>query len=210
MSIVKNIDNITEWIKSNICPKVTLKLPNEDKNDHRYEVKTVNPAVFAIYVPPKDKLPPNVQAPIPSICAQVIKGKDSPDKKTRVLDIQLNLAAWNPGTHESEKVEPVPDPDKVGGYRYIKYQGEIESQTYKRNYEGWRDIYTFLDRVLAEVEGTDYIAGYRVIKEEGIEYGPFMEDGIIYSDYPYWFTWVRFSLEVGLVIKIPPEHTKYL
>ena len=38
----------------------------------------VHPAAFPLYVPGKDRLPPSVPAPIPSVCVQLIESEDLP------------------------------------------------------------------------------------------------------------------------------------
>ena len=70
MSVVHLIDTLTEWAKDNICDKVRLKMPpgNEKPDDEGYEYNLVNPAVFPMYVPTEEKLPPNIHSPFPSIC----------------------------------------------------------------------------------------------------------------------------------------------
>lgn len=79
------------------------------------------------------------------------------------------------------------DPQALGG---VKYRRE-PSENFKRNLEGWRDVWSFTDKVLQAIENTEYIAGLRLVKENNIEYGPFTEDGALVSYYPYWFCWVQ-------------------
>lgn len=210
MTIANNLDTIVAWIQENICPQVQLKQPNDEKNDHRYELKLVHPSAFAMLVPNKERMQPNIATPIPSICTQILKGKDNPKEHLRHLDIQLALSAWNPGEHGTEKMEAVKNPDVLGGYSFQKYQGEPLNQSYQRNYEGWRDVWGFTDKVVQIIENTEYIAGLRVMQEDGIEYGPFTEEGAIVDYYPYWFCWIRFSLECGLARKTPKAYEDLL
>jgi len=58
--------------------------------------------------------------------------------------------------------------------------------------------------VLRELEGAEYINGLRLVKESDIKYGLFEEDGNIASYYPYWHSWISFTLEVGVVVKPRP------
>ncbi|GFI25483.1 hypothetical protein IMSAGC012_00593 [Lachnospiraceae bacterium] len=122
------------------------------------------------------------------------------------MTIQLALAAWNPGEHSGEIRTPVENPDALGGYSYKAEQ----SGGFKRSLEGWRDVWTFTDKVLAVLENTEYIAGMRLVKENNIEYGPFTEDGALVSCYPCWFCWGQFTLEHGLARKIPAEYENFL
>lgn len=206
MAITTDLDNIVEWFKKEVCPGITLKVPDDEKNDGGYSVKTTTPAAFAMYIPTQDRKPPDVAAPIPSVCVQLLKGKHSPAQHMGQMTIQLALAAWNPGEHSGEIRTPVENPDALGGYSYKTEQ----SGGFKRSLEGWRDVWTFTDKVLAVLENTEYIAGMRLVKESNIEYGPFTEDGALVSYYPYWFCWVQFTLEHGLARKIPAEYEKLL
>ncbi len=196
MTIVKILDDLKDWCESNICPKVSLKLPEDTKITH--DVEFVNPAAFALYLPAKDRLPPSIPAPIPSICVQLMEGNDKPNDHRRILNVRLCLACWNPGEQTAGIFYPVEDETADFGYHYV--QGSEEAETYTRNLDGWRDVWNFADTALRIVESTEFIAGLRLVKEEGISFGPFVEDGVIWDYYPYWHSWISFKLEAGLVI----------
>ena len=106
MTLVNSIDKIVSWLTENVCSKITLKLPDDYRNDTGYDVVMVNPAAFPLYVPGKDRLPPNVAAPIPSVCVQLMEGSDELIQKKRQLQIRLCLACWNPGQHGGEIFNP--------------------------------------------------------------------------------------------------------
>lgn len=226
MTLVKSIDGVVEWLRKNVCSQITLKLPNDDDNGDN-GVKYVNPAAFPLYVPGKDRLPPSVLAPIPSVCVQLMEGSDDLLQKKRQFQIRLCLACWNPGIHGSEilhkkelplvgtaivgKAIVAPDNSKnpLGNYSYYQVT-ETTEETYARNMEGWRDLYNFKDIVLRELEGTEYIAGLRLVKETSIKYGPFVEDGNIWDYYPYWHSWITFTLESGVVARTPEIYNDFL
>lgn len=73
MNLVQTIDTIVNWLNENVCPGIELKLPDDYKNDASYGVEMVTPAAFPLYVPGKDRLPPSVAAPIPSVCVQLME-----------------------------------------------------------------------------------------------------------------------------------------
>lgn len=81
MTLVNSIDKIVSWLTENVCSKITLKLPDDYRNDTGYDVVMVHPAAFPLYVPGKDRLPPNVAAPIPSVCVQLMEGSASSYRK---------------------------------------------------------------------------------------------------------------------------------
>lgn len=209
MTLVQSIDRVVDWLRENVCNQITLKVPNDEQNGDKYTVQFVNPAAFPLYVPGKDRLPPSVPAPIPSVCVQLTEGSDDLLKKKRQLNVRLCLACWNPGKHGTEILYPRKNENELSGYSYYNAAGEA-AQTYARNMDGWRDSFNFADLVLREVEGTEYIAGLRLMKESGIKFGVFTEDGNIWDYYPYWHCWITFSLEVGVVAKTPEEYENYL
>lgn len=209
MTLVQSIDKVVAWLAENVCPQIELKLPDDYRNDAGYDVKFVHPAAFPLYVPGKERLPPSVPAPIPSVCVQLMEGSDDLLKKERRLQIRLCLACWNPGEHGLEVLKARRNKNALGGYSYYTTDGEA-AQTYQRNMDGWRDAFNFADLVLREIEGTEYIAGHRLVKESGIKYGLFTEEGNIWDYYPYWHNWITFTLEAGVVAKTPDIYKNLL
>lgn len=152
MAITSDLDNIVKWFEEEVCPGILLKVPDDKVNDGGYNVQTAHPAAFAMYIPTQDRKPPDVAAPIPSLCVQLLKGKHAPAQHIGQMTIQLALATWNPGQHGSEMAVPEQDPQALGG---VKYRRE-PSENFKRNLEGWRDVWSFTDKVLQAIENTEY------------------------------------------------------
>lgn len=209
MTLVQSIDKVVEWLSEKACSQIALKVPDDYRNDTEYAVEYVNPAAFPLYVPGKDRLPPSIPAPIPSVCVQMMEGSDDLLKHKRQLQFRLCLACWNPGEHGGEVLHPRANASAVAGYSYYRVDGEA-AQTYARNMDGWRDSFNFADLILRELEGTEYIAGHRLVKETGIKYGLFTEEGNIWDYYPYWHSWITFTLEAGVVAKIPDAYKDFL
>lgn len=209
MTLVQSIDKVVCWLNENVCSKITLKLPDDSRNDGDYNVKFISPAAFPLFVPGKDRLPPSVPAPIPSICVQLMEGSDDLLKSKRQLQIRLCLSCWNPGEHGSENFLPRENTQATGGYSYYRTTGEA-AQSYTRNMEGWRDSFNFADLVLRELENAEYIDGHRIAKEAGIRFGLFTEEGNIWDYYPYWHNWISFTLESGTVAITPKAYENLL
>ena len=76
MSIVNSIETVRDWLTTEVCPLVKLKLPDDNATDASYPYKLVNPTAFSLFVPSKDRTPPKVAAPIPSVCVQIVQGND--------------------------------------------------------------------------------------------------------------------------------------
>lgn len=195
MTIKRIIDAVTAWAEDAICRGILLKAPDDDANAENRGL--IEPVAFPIYLPSSERLPPNVAAPIPSICVLVKNGKDEPGERRRVLNMRLTVAVWNPGRHGSEMRYPQDDPFAELGRRYEGPSSPEDRLLYERNMTGWGDVWNLADRAIAAVENTEYIAGMRLMKEDGVTYGPFEEDGAVYDFYPYWFLWIDFSLEAG-------------
>ena len=209
MTLVQSIDKVVGWLQENVCKQIKLKLPDDYKTGSDYNVDYVNPTAFPLFVPGKDRLPPKVPAPIPSVCVQLMEGSDELINCKRQLQIRLCLACWNPGEHGDEVLYPKKNGNALGGYAY-HYTTDSAKQTFSRNMEGWRDLFNFADLVLRELEGAEYIAGLRLVKESGIKFGHFTEDGNIWDYYPYWHNWISFTLEAGVVKKTPNEYKNLL
>lgn len=207
--LVKQINSVVKWLAEEVCSKITLKIPDDYKNDADYTVEMVHPAAFPLYVPGKERLPPNIPAPIPSVCVQLMEGNDDLVKSTRTFQIRLCLACWNPGEHGNEVFRPRENPEALGGYSYYRLNEET-AQSYVRNMDGWKDSLNFADLVLSELEKAEYINGLRIVKESGIKFGLFTEDGNVWDYYPYWHNWITFELTAGITPKSPAIYENLL
>ena len=103
MSIVNSIETVRDWLTAEVCPLVKLKLPDDKATDASYPYKLVNPAAFSLFVPSKDRTPPNIAAPIPSVCVQLVQGDDRLIRSARSVKIRLLFSAWDPGYHGPER-----------------------------------------------------------------------------------------------------------
>ena len=199
MTIPQCIENVTDWLNETVCPKILLKLPDDNQNGKQYKVETVNPTAFAMYQPGKDKLPPGVIAPFPSVVVQLLEGTDNMTSGNGRMKLQLSFTAWNPGNHAGELT-------RVTGTT----TGETATeQSFERNAEGWKDVWNFVDRALREIENAEYMNGLRVVKELPITYGQFQQEGQISDLYPYWGAWVIFTIERGLA-RIGASYSEFL
>ena len=199
MTTKQIIEGVTDWVRDEICSKIKLKLPNDSTNDGRYHVKMVTPAAFPLFAPAKDRMPPNVQAPIPSVAVQLLEGSDDTKGGIRRLKLRLCLSTWNPGTHPGETYHPIEDDAALGGYRYEL--GDAAEEKYQRNADGWKDLYNFQDIALSELEAAEFFTEVRIDQEQPITYGPFTEDGAIWDYYPYWCGWIAFTVLCGVPYK---------
>lgn len=191
MAIVNSIETVREWLDENVCPLVKLKLPDDNATDASYPYKLVNPAAFSLFIPSKDRTPPKIAAPIPSVCVQIIQGEDDLIKHARGIKIRLCFCAWDPGCHGPDIFKPRGD----GSGIYVQQYNEETSAYFEKNGEGWRDAWNFVDTALRLIENAEYMGDLRVVKEQGITFGPFTEQDAIPDFYPYWYAWAQFTVE---------------
>ena len=173
MTIVKILDDVTQWAQENICARALLKVPPKgfEPNDQDYEYKTANPVAFTMYVPTEDKLPKDKQSAFPSLCVRFVEASEDLATMTGTMGVQFLLSAWCPGTYGAE---------------------------FQRNGDGWRDIWNFTDIAVHAVESVTHISGYQIDRSVPVKYGPLAEQEAIPDYYPFWFTWVTFQLTYPL------------
>lgn len=198
MSVVKILDDVTDWAKHNICSKIELKVPPKsgEPNDHDYDYKTARPVAFTMYVPTDDKLPKDIPSAFPSLCVRFIEGADDAANNKGSIGIQFLLSAWNPGTHSQERFT-VQNNDPT--------QWAADSQAgepFERNGDGWRDIWNFADIAIQAVESVTNISGYEIDRTVPVKFGPLTEQEAVPDFYPFWFAWVSFQLTYPLQRKI--------
>lgn len=187
MTIVRTIDQICEWLNTNVCPNIELKKPPGDREatNKKYEYELIHPYAFPLYVPTKDKLPPNVQTIIPSICVQLEYGSDT--RNNREMNISLGFSAWNPGIHPDDWILP-------------EGTETIFREALSNAAEGWRDTYNFVDYTITQLEQTTYLGDdVEIMLNEPIEFGPYKDQDSIVSYYPHWFAYVNFKVRSSLL-----------
>lgn len=195
MSVVNILDSVTEWVRENICTQIKLKLPPDndtDPTDAGYEYKLVTPAAFPLFVPAKDKAPPGILSPIPSVCVRFLEGDEILATSKGTIGIQLCFSTWNPGLHGQDILRP----NEKGGSKI--WTGPEADAHFQRSADGWRDAWNFVDIALRELGNTTNVGGYLVNQRDPIKFGPLTEEGAIIDAYPLWFAWCSFSLSYDL------------
>lgn len=195
MSIVKILDDVTEWARKNICSKIELKVPpkNTEPNDCGYEYKTANPVAFTMFVPTEDRLPKNIPSAFPSLCVRFLEGEDDLSSTKGTIGIQFLLSVWNPGKHG-------PDSFTVQQGDPLQWVQKPEAdEQFERNGEGWRDVWNFTDIAVQAVESVTNISGYKIDRSVPVKFGPLTEQDAVPDYYPFWFTWVTFQLKYPLL-----------
>ena len=180
------IENLTVWVQENICDGVELLKPSDTNMLEDYEL--VTPAAFALYVPPKDQLPPDVDQQIPSVCVQLKEGTDSLDTNNRSLSIRLAFSAYRPG-HYTE----LTDDEGVTTLHFV------------RDAEGWKDLWLWVSKAINKIYTGMYIEGLRVDRKTPVKYGPFQIDDTLVEAYPMFYAWIDFTVTCG----ISPKSNNY-
>ena len=174
MAVVRQLDKLKTWLETEICPQFKFKQADDKNVDVTYPYELVNPNVFIMYVPPKELI--GEANRVPSICIQLEDGSESMAEASGVLNLRLQFATFNPGNHYDYGIDRVFD----------------------TNVEGWRDVWNFVDYTMMKIRNTELIDDLRIVKENGIKYGPISDQGQIPNFYPYYFAWMTFSVEYGI------------
>lgn len=194
MTVVHVLDTLTEWARREICPKIELKIPPADEkeaNDAGYEYRRANPVAFAMYVPTKEKLPPGILSPIPSVCVRFLEGTDDMTNSTGNIGVQMCFSTWNPGTHGKDVILP----NQENAMEPKQWTGPEADAYFRRHGEGWRDVWNFVDIARREIERVTNIDGILVDRATPVKYGPLTEQEAIPDFYPLWFAWVSFAVK---------------
>ena len=187
------LDIVTDWARENICPQILLKVPPDDDADPTgvgYDYQRVNPAAFTMYLPSREKLPPGVLSPVPSICVQCTEGEDNMQSRQGIMRLQLSFSTWSPGTYGADMAEPNPD-DYMRPKKWPKEKAEAY---FVRTGDGWRDAWNMLDIALRELESVTNIGGLIIDPGTPIKHGPFAEQKQIIDFYPFWYAWASFAV----------------
>ena len=198
MTVVDIIDTITGWVEKTICPQIKLKVPPDseiDATDQGYEYQLANPTAFSMYVPTKEKLPPNVVSPFPSICIRFMEGADDIGSFRGNIGIQFCFSAWDPGLHRKDVLIP----DKDNCLEYHQWSGKEAEAYFRRTGDGWRDVWNMVDICLRELENVTNINGIVIDRSTAVKFGPLAEQEAIPDYYPFWFAWVSFSVQYPVV-----------
>lgn len=194
MAITNILDRVTKWVTDNICPEIFLKVPPDseiDATDADYQYQRVNPVAFTMYVPTKEKLAPGIISPFPSVCVRFIEGADDIGDWKGSVGIQLCFSAWNPGVHGKDVLLPNPE----NGLKPCRWTGEEADAYFRRCGGGWRDVWNMTDIALRHIESVTNIDGLVIDRSVPVKFGPITEQEAIPDYYPFWFSWVSFTLQ---------------
>ncbi|MDR1299282.1 MAG: hypothetical protein LBJ84_03410 [Oscillospiraceae bacterium] len=198
MEIVIAMDEIAAWVQGRVCDGYKMKAPpphDASPVDGKYEYELLTPTAFPMFRPTRDRLPPSVAAPVPSVCVQFVEGKDEQFSASGSMRVRLVFATWSPGLHGRDVFRP----KDGGGGVYAQWGGEEARAFYRRDAEGWREAWNLVDTARREIESVEHIGGgLRVIHADGIAFGPVAEQETIIDFYPYWYAWVEFGVGFGL------------
>lgn len=183
MTVTDSLIKISEWLNKEVCPMFKFKQPPGEGapiND-KWNYEEVHPHAFPLFIPAKDKLPPNVPTNMPSVCVQLLNGSDDLTEHKRDLTINLGISTWNPGIHSKDIYYPE-------GTR------PEEPAKYRSGYDGWMDVWNFVDAVVRKLESITGIEGLYLAPEASVTFGPYKDQDTIPDYYPHWFAYVQFTV----------------
>lgn len=192
MAIVNDMNKIKDWMQTEVCDKITFKLPSDEIADDGYNYEMVHPTAWALFTPSKDRLPDDIRAPHPSVCIRITDGEHRPQDGTNTMKLILNFCIWNPGTHRKDVLLTVTS--ETGATEGYEISPDAQ---FTRNAEGWQDLYSFMDFTLRAIENAEYIADMRVRVEDGIQYGMTSDKEGLDDFHPYYLGWITFTVQAG-------------
>lgn len=205
MSIVNSIETVREWLDSTVCPMVQLKLPDDSATDASYPYKLVNPTAFSLFRPVEGQIAPKGAGPHPLGLRADRGGHRQPDHELEEHQDPALLLCVGSRLPRARHLQTEND----GSGAYVQWQNEEAAAFFEKNGEGWRDAWNFVDTALRMIENAEYIGPLRVMKEDGITFGPVSEQDAVPDFYPYWFAWVEFSAEEPLT-RTPKDYQHLL
>lgn len=198
MSVANTLDRVTDWVRERICSRFNLKVPPDSDTEAdaaNYVYQRVKPAAFTLYVPTKDKLPPGIVSPIPSVCVRFAEGSESMTAGEGSISLLLYFSTWSTGTHGKDIVLPNPE----NALEPKRWTGEEADAYFRKNGDGWRDAWNMVDVALREIESVSNIDGLLIDRAVPVKFGPLAEQEAIPDFYPQWFAWVSFSVRYPVV-----------
>lgn len=177
MTVTGAIFALSEWLESEVCPRIKLKVPSNERQTDGYDYRLANPSVHKMYAPPSKLAGQLNQELCPGILVHLVDGEDRPRKSERDLKFRLLLSVWNPGLH----------PEDVSA-------GDGDAPGFVANADGWADVWNFMDLLIDMLRNAEQIGGVlRVKAEDGFRFNPYKEDGAIIDFYPFFFAEIEFS-----------------
>lgn len=98
---VEILDTLKQFIIDNIASKIKLKKPSSDGNVEESEYELVNPAVYTMYIPPKNILD-DYGYDIPAILIMIDNMEDDNDSASLVC--RLSFVVYDPGEVDEDGI----------------------------------------------------------------------------------------------------------
>lgn len=199
MTLVDILDTITKWADREICSKIKLKIPPEDikeSNGPGYQHQFITPACFPLFVPTSEKIPPSILSPTPSLCVRIIKGEDDMVTNMGNIVVEFVFSVWSLGTHGPDILLPQEN------HTLRQWTGEEAEAYFERNYDGWRDIWNWIDIALRAIESHLNIDGIEIDRSTNVKFYQFEIDGVIPELYPFWYAGIQFQVKRPLMRNI--------
>lgn len=193
------LETLCDWLNKEVCSQIMLMSPNDD--NARTPPKLVHPTAYPLFIPDKTLLPKG-QNSLPAVVIQVLNGSDDLLKRIRTYQLRLVLISWSPGQYDALSfIKQEKEKASIGEIPYSFYQAAPQGG-YIRNLKGWKDNAHFMETVLSAFEEAEFIGEDKTIrlkKEEKIQFGHFQNELQLLDFYPYWASYLIFSIEAGLI-----------
>lgn len=188
MTILKQLEDIAQWLRDNVASLHKFKTPPPDDEPitEEYSYKLAHPAVYVGLVPTIEECD-SKGTPVqvaPSISVQLLEGRYNPaagDGSEGESEIRLVFQLWNPGFHKGDE--------------------------FIRNSDGWRDLWTLVDSTITEIARSRDLNGHHV-HEDSLSFSPAKEHKSLVDSYPFFLGEVSFSVDFHKFVQ--PKFTEQL
>lgn len=173
MTLEQRIDAVKYFLETHVCDGLKLKIPN-DKNV--YDVAYGSPKAFATFIPPKDKLPGDLNYPAPSVVVMPLRDEEN-ERDGKVLT-RLLFTVYDPGTRLPGAMEHE-KPEYIG-----------------MDHEGWRGLLNFMERARQALRKARVIGDMEL--DFPLKRGLFNEEDSTPDFRPYYMGWMDVPFHYGV------------
>ena len=175
MTAVDAISQVEDWLRTDVCPRILLKVPPGDgsPDSARYEYRTGHPEVFSMYWPAgTTNARPGVEYTQPGVMVQVVDGEDEVGGLRSTYGVRLHLGAWNPGRHQQDVWTPSSPSLSLQDAKteygpFVRGDGDGFVPVFD---DGWRDVWNFLDVVRESLRTARSIGSMQIDPTEPVRF----------------------------------------
>ena len=183
---IKVVSDFATWLRDVTKDLKLKKAKIPETKDYAYEL--VAPAIYTLVIQPNNI---NGGSSAPSVTVKIKKGSiNNNEAKVTVI---FELETWNPGKHSKDLILVKSVGNKKDSVD-SKVKNPEEVNSFKKDVDGWKDIFDLLETIIGKLDADEQAAGYR--RTSDITYNfPFEEERAFTSTYPFQYATIQFDIE---------------